>query len=71
LPGNGTVDWDEVFGALKEIEYKGPLVLEAFAETNPDLVGGTCLWRRSQYTPREIASRDLEFLKQKANAFSL
>lgn len=66
LPGEGTVDWDDVFAGLKAINYAGPLVLEAFAAINPDLVGATCLWHPSKYEPKELATRGLEFLKEGA-----
>jgi D-psicose/D-tagatose/L-ribulose 3-epimerase len=65
LPGEGTVDWDDVFRGLKEIHYQGPLVLEAFAAINPDLIGATCLWHKSRYEPKELAAKGLEFLKRK------
>jgi D-psicose/D-tagatose/L-ribulose 3-epimerase len=71
LPGEGTVDWDDVFSGLKAANYKGPLVLEAFAAINPDLIGATCLWRPSKYSPRELATRGLEFLKAKAAKYEL
>ena len=29
-PGRGHLDWDEIFGALAEISYKGPIVSEPF-----------------------------------------
>lgn len=29
-PGRGHLDWDEIFGALSEIGYKGPIVSEPF-----------------------------------------
>ena len=66
LPGEGTVDWEDVFAGLKAINYTGPLVLEAFAAINPDLIGATCLWHPSKYSPKELATRGLEFLKENA-----
>jgi D-psicose/D-tagatose/L-ribulose 3-epimerase len=71
LPGEGTVDWDDVFTGLKEINYAGPLVLEAFAKINPDLMRATCVWRPCKYPARELAMRGLEFLKQHALKFGL
>jgi D-psicose/D-tagatose/L-ribulose 3-epimerase len=71
LPGEGTVDWDDVFTRLMEINYSGPLVLEAFATINPDLIGATCVWRPCKYPARELATRGLEFLKQNASKFGL
>jgi D-psicose/D-tagatose/L-ribulose 3-epimerase len=71
LPGEGTVDWDDVFQGLHDIDYRGPLVLEAFAAINPDLIGATCLWRKSRYQGRELATLGLEFLKAKAGKYGL
>ncbi|MGA7127149.1 MAG: sugar phosphate isomerase/epimerase family protein [Chthoniobacterales bacterium] len=71
LPGEGTVDWDDVFQGLQDINYRGPLVLEAFAAINPDLIGATCLWRKSRYQGRELAINGLEFLKAKAAKYGL
>ena len=71
LPGEGTVDWDDVFQGLHDIDYQGPLVLEAFAAINPDLIGATCLWRKSRYHGRELATKGLEFLKAKAGKYGL
>jgi D-psicose/D-tagatose/L-ribulose 3-epimerase len=71
LPGEGTVDWDDVFQGLHDIDYRGPLVLEAFAAINPDLIGATCLWRKSRYQGRELATKGLEFLKTKAAKYGL
>ena len=71
LPGEGTVDWDDVFQGLSDIDYRGPLVLEAFAAINPDLIGATCLWHKSRYQGVELATKGLEFLKSKAAKYGL
>lgn len=63
LVGSGTVQWDDVWRALAEIEFKGSLVLESFAAINPDLAAATCLWRPPNQ-PSEVLARDgLAFLK--------
>jgi hypothetical protein len=46
-------------------------VLEAFAAINPDLIGATCLWRKSRYQPQQLAIKGLEFLKKKAAQYGL
>jgi len=71
IPGMGNVDWDDVFSALSAIEYSGPLTLEAFAAVNADLTAATCLWRPPAFTPQEIATRGLEFIRAKAEAYHL
>jgi D-psicose/D-tagatose/L-ribulose 3-epimerase len=71
VPGEGNVDWDDVFAGLKAVNYTGPLVLEAFAEINPDLIAATCLWRPGTYSAEELATKGLAFLRAKAEAIGL
>jgi len=71
IPGMGNVDWDDVFTGLKAVNFTGPLVLEAFATINPELIGATCLWRTPSYTIQDIARRGLPFLQEKAAKFGL
>jgi D-psicose/D-tagatose/L-ribulose 3-epimerase len=66
VPGTGNVGWDDVFAGLKAINFSGPLVLEAFAEINPDLTAATCLWRPGKYSAHELATKGLEFIRRKA-----
>jgi len=71
IPGQGNVKWDEVFTGLKNINYRGPLVLEAFAAINPDLAAATCLWRPGNYSGHELATQGLAFLREKAAQYGL
>lgn len=66
IPGQGNVNWEAVFQGLKAIDYQGPLVLEAFAEINPDLAGATCVWRPRSYSAPELARQGLSFLREGA-----
>lgn len=66
LVGSGTVNWEQIFGALKEIDYKGHLVLESFAAINPDLMAATALWRPPNEGPDVLASEGIKFLKEGA-----
>ena len=63
LVGSGTVQWDDVWRALAEIEFKGSLVLESFAAINPDLAAATCLWRPPNQSSEVLAREGLAFLK--------
>jgi D-psicose/D-tagatose/L-ribulose 3-epimerase len=71
LVGTGTVNWDEVFQGLVDINYSGPLVLESFAAINPDLIAATCLWRPPNRPSDVLAAEGLRFLRQKAEQFGL
>jgi D-psicose/D-tagatose/L-ribulose 3-epimerase len=69
--GQGNVGWKAIFEALRDIDYRGPLVLEAFAEINPELAAATCLWRPRGFGPHELASQSIAFLRQQAAAIGL
>lgn len=71
LVGSGTVNWDEVFRGLADINYTGALVLESFANINPALAAATCLWRPPNRSPEVLASEGLSFLRAKANQAGL
>ncbi len=71
IPGQGNVNWDDTFAGLKAINYKGPLVLEGFADINPDLIGATCLWRPGTFSSNTLATEGLAFIRQKAEKFGL
>jgi D-psicose/D-tagatose/L-ribulose 3-epimerase len=66
LVGSGTVNWDDIWRALGEIQFDGHLVLESFAAINPDLAAATCLWRPPNESSDTIARAGLQFLKDGA-----
>ncbi|MEO1290462.1 MAG: sugar phosphate isomerase/epimerase family protein, partial [Chloroflexota bacterium] len=66
LVGSGTVNWEQVWEALKAINFDGHLVLESFAAINPDLAAATCLWRPPNQGSKVLASEGIQFLKSGA-----
>lgn len=71
LVGSGTVNWDQVWQALGEINFDGHLVLESFAAINPDLAAATCLWRPPNQSSEVLATEGLKFLKEGAQKAGL
>jgi len=71
LVGSGTVNWDQVWATLTEINYQGYLVLESFAAINPDLQAATCLWRPPNQSSEVLAREGLAFLKAGATRAGL
>lgn len=71
LVGSGTVNWDQVFGGLAAIGYRGKLVLESFAAINPDLAAATCLWRPPTQGSDVLARAGLRFLRAHAERVGL
>ena len=64
-PGEGHVDWDTTFATLKEIEYDGWLVVEAFGLALPDLAAATKIWRRMYPSEEHLAKNALAFMKRR------
>lgn len=70
-PGRGTVDWDDVFGGLKAVDFDGSLVMESFVELNPDIARATCMWRKIVTDPEAMIRDGVAFLTQKAKEYDL
>jgi D-psicose/D-tagatose/L-ribulose 3-epimerase len=62
-PGEGQVDWKTTFATLKEINYDGWMVVEAFGLALPELAAATKIWRRMFPSEDHLASRALQFMK--------
>lgn len=61
--GEGTVNWAELFKALKEINFEGNLVLENFSSSIPGMQQMVSLWQKSPHDAEELARGSLEFMK--------
>lgn len=65
MPGEGTVNWDEMFAALRAIEFEGNLVLENFSSSVPGMQQAVSLWQKSRHDAQELAIGSLQFLKER------
>ena len=63
-PGEGNVRWEETFAALKEVNYDGWLVIEAFGLALPELAAATRIWRRMFPSEEHLATNGLAFMKK-------
>ena len=63
--GSGNVDFDTFFGALKKINYQGPITFESFssAVVDPALSNTLCVWRNLWSDSDDLASTALSFMK--------
>lgn len=64
-PGEGLVDWDSTFKVLKEVNYDGWLVVEAFGLALPALAAATKIWRRMYPSEEYLATNALKFMKSR------
>ena len=63
--GTGQVDWNASFSALKDINYQGWLVLEAFGTVDPELALAANVWRNAFATPEEVYLEGINFIRER------
>jgi D-psicose/D-tagatose/L-ribulose 3-epimerase len=62
-PGKGGVNWKETFAALKKVNYRGSLTIEAFGLALPELAAATKIWRKMYEDEEKLAAAGLAFIK--------
>lgn len=70
-PGMGTVDWDEIFVALRAINFSGGLAMESFVNMPPEIAFGLSVWRPVASGEAEVMEKGLPFLRNKAEQYGL
>jgi D-psicose/D-tagatose/L-ribulose 3-epimerase len=63
-PGNDHIDWKPIARALKQIGYKGDVVIESFTTDVKVIARAAAIWRRIEPTRNEIATKGIKFLKR-------
>lgn len=63
-PGSGHIDWAGIMTALRDINFQGTLVIEAFHTDNKTMAAAASIWQSRAPTADELAKRGLEFLRQ-------
>lgn len=63
-PGSGHVAWKEVAQALKDIGFKGPIVIESFTAEVKSIAKAAAIWRKLAPTQDAIAVDGLAFLQK-------
>ncbi len=63
--GTGQVDWDATFAGLREIDYHGWLVIEAFGTADPTLAAAANVWRNAFDSPEALYRDGIEFIRSR------
>jgi D-psicose/D-tagatose/L-ribulose 3-epimerase len=63
-PGNDHIDWKPIAKALKQVKYKGDVVIESFTTDVKVIARAAAIWRRIEPTRDEIAVKGLKFLRK-------
>lgn len=64
-PGTGQVDFDAVLAALRGIDYRGWLVVEAFSRTDPEFGSALRIWRQLDRGPEDVLAAGASLLRTK------
>ena len=62
-PGHDHIDWKAIARALKDIQFKGDVVIESFTTDVKVIARAAAIWRRIEPTRDEIAVKGIQFLK--------
>ncbi len=62
-PGQGHINFNEVFAVLDEVGYTGPMAIEAFGPNPPELAAATHIFRPMFDSPEQLAVDGLKFIK--------
>jgi D-psicose/D-tagatose/L-ribulose 3-epimerase len=63
-PGNDHIDWKPIAKALKDIRYRGHVVIESFTSDVKVIARAAAIWRKIEPSQNEIAVKGLKFLKR-------
>ena len=63
-PGGDHIDWKPIARALKQVGYKGDVVIESFTTDVKVIARAAAIWRRIEPTRNEIATKGIKFLKR-------
>jgi D-psicose/D-tagatose/L-ribulose 3-epimerase len=63
-PGNDHIDWKSIAQALKQIRYRGDVVIESFTTDVKVIARAAAIWRRIEPTQNEIAVKGVKFLRK-------
>lgn len=66
IPGTGIVPWEELFTAVKDIGYKGAMVIESYDPNFVEISKNSAIWRKMAESGEELAVKGLAHLKRMA-----
>ena len=69
-PGDGHINWDEIFSALARVNYNGWLTIESFSRSDPSFANAINVWR--EFSPTwEVPVNGLKMIRSMQNKYKL
>jgi D-psicose/D-tagatose/L-ribulose 3-epimerase len=63
-PGGDSIDWPSIAKALRQVGYKGDVVIESFTTDVKVIARAAAIWRKIEPTRDEIAVKGVKFLRK-------
>ena len=63
-PGKDHLDWKGIVQALRDVDYDGPVVIEAFTTEIKEIARAVSIWRKLAPSQDALAADGLRFLRQ-------
>ncbi len=63
-PGKDSLNWTEIFKALKQINYDNSIVIESFTPDVKIIAKAASIWRNMEPSQQSIAEEGVKFLKE-------
>jgi D-psicose/D-tagatose/L-ribulose 3-epimerase len=71
IPGTGHIPWDDVFKALKEINYDKIVAIESFVDSSIDIAPVVAIWRRLSPSAEILSREGFNFIKRMSEKYGL
>ncbi len=71
IPGTGHIPWDDVFRALKDVDYNGIVAVESFVDNTIDIASVVAVWRRLAPDADTLSRQSYKFIKKMAEKYSM
>lgn len=70
-PGTGHIPWEDVFKALKDINYNKIITIESFVDSSIDIASIVAVWRSLAPSAEILAREGYKFIKKMSEKYSL
>lgn len=67
VPGTGLTPWEDFAKGLKDVNYKGAVVIESFTPEIPELAAAVNIWKKLAKDQDAFAAEGLKFLRNTFN----